>query len=563
MNLKKYCAILIFFLGFMGTVRCVYGEKLPIEEGVDRLTYDEIAEVFQDQPDYILFDDEQNMVNDTDGSKKVVSVLGDSIATFQYYSLWQNYCEYYTEEHMSVHDTWWLHYIDSHGMQLGVNDSLGSSRVAWDEKTYPVPSYLGPDRAMASDYRIQNLGINGTPDVILFFGGTNDLGVTELGEFRPDNTTLSIKTFADAYQTAILKMKHYYPNVEIIAVTPYYWPGIETELVDSYCDMILSICEYYGIQCTDLRKAGLRFPQDMFGPGYDHPNEYGMKKIWHLMEYGRPLFITNGIYILKNDDSGITAGMTLSTSEAYEGTTYCWEISNAETGEFIWSSGELESNWLTWKPDQSGEYNLYCVAENGYGEVTEYTQLIEFRGPEDNEGIQCAGITWMAQDDYLDLGVAYISVDENPEFKWMSYHVDTGQWKTIKNWSQSNWVSWKDEPGVYWLYVTGRTKDRTSSFEKTIAFQYFPGHAQITGTYAGWDDSGQILLGCASTLSTAKYEFKIYNLDTQQWFWGSGRTGAWVTWSPDNGNYWLHYECYSDDGRLLDTRTYCFTVQEM
>ncbi len=557
---------LVLVLAMPRIVLGVETENAPVAEGIENnfvieeIKQDDTIAAFSDQPEYMLFDNGKvEGKEDMPAFRKTVSVLGDSIATFQYYSSWNNYCDYYTEEHMSVHDTWWMHYIDTHDMRLGVNDSLGSSRVAWDEKENPIPSYLGPDKAMASDKRILNLGANGTPDVILFFGGTNDLGVTDLGEFNPENPSMEIKTFADAYQTAILKMKKYYPEVRIVTMTPYYWPHVSKETVDAYCDVILEICEYYEVPCTDLRKAGLRIPQDMFGPGYDHPNEHGMKKMWHLLEKGRPEFISNGIYVMQNNENGIQAGMTLSTPEFYESVTYQWNVRDVETDELVLQTEKSSSNWLIWKPEKSGKYSLQCIAENAFGETTEYIQEIESLLPATEDEIKFGGITWQAAEDYLDVGVSYIGDDKKPEFKWMCYNLAKGEWSLIQDWSESNWVSWKDEPGTYWLNVKGRTGDRKSMFEHTMAFQYYPGEAKITGTYAGWQEN-EILLGCASNLENARYEFKIYDLDKQKWFWGSGRTGAWVTWKPNSGNYWLHYELYSMDNRLLDTKTYCFAV---
>lgn len=49
----------------------------------------------------------------------------------------------------------------------------------------------GPDACMASITRISNLGSNGTPDIILFYGGTNDAGAgITIGTFdSTDNHT--------------------------------------------------------------------------------------------------------------------------------------------------------------------------------------------------------------------------------------------------------------------------------------------------------------------------------------------------------------------------------------
>lgn len=85
----------------------------------------------------------------------------------------------------------------------------------------------GPDACMASITRITNLGSNGTPDLIFFYGGTNDAARNvPLGTFDPatvqkvDLTSTTWSTFADAYAAALMRMLHFYPEAKIIAMTP-------------------------------------------------------------------------------------------------------------------------------------------------------------------------------------------------------------------------------------------------------------------------------------------------------------------------------------------------------
>ena len=106
-----------------------------------------------------------------------------------------------------------------------------------------------------------------------------------------------------------------------------------------------------------------------------------------------------------------------------------------------------------------------------------------------------------------------------------------------------------------------RSEDKLATTSQTMAFHYVAGNSQITGTYAGWD-ADKILLGVTAGNSDATLQFKIYNLDTKQWVYltDSKNTSNWITWSPEQGNYWVHYESYTPDGRLADTRTYCFAV---
>ena len=169
------------------------------------------------------------------------------------------------------------------------------------------------------------------------------------------------------------------------------------------------------------------------------------------------------------------------------------------------------------------------------------------------------GLTWVYQSDYIDVGTAYSTNDPYVQFKWEMYNVNTGQWFTIADWNYGNWASWKTDCGDYWLHCTARTSDGAIERTSTITFHYVAGNTQISGIYAGDTGNGDqsILLGCASTESTVglTYTFRIYDVNLEQWSTVSDRGNQWVTWYAKTGTYWAHYELYTIDGRLADTRT--------
>lgn len=171
------------------------------------------------------------------------------------------------------------------------------------------------------------------------------------------------------------------------------------------------------------------------------------------------------------------------------------------------------------------------------------------------------GMTWVSQMDYIDVGIAYETNDPGAQFQWKSYNVNTGQWKEISTWRNGNWASWKAEIGDYWLHCEMRTSDGSASISKTIAFRYYGGLTKINGTYAGWQGK-EVLLGATSNNPQARIQFKIYNVDKKTWIYltDNKNTSNWVTWTPERGTYWTHFEAYSEDGRLLDTKTYSFSV---
>ena len=221
---------------------------------------------------------------------KVISILSASTSTFAGYI---PTADGFNLEHRSrypqdnlltdVNETWWMQVINELDAKLGINDSWAGSQVLNTRDTNSGD--LGPDAAMASLTRIQNLGANGTPDLILFFGGGNDMGrgVT-LGSFDPataptevDLTTKKWDSFADAYVAAIMRLQYFYPDTEIVVMTTYPMPSYVTAAkLNKYGPVIKAICDHYGVKYVDMRDCGLTF--DML-PDNIHPNAEGMDYI--------------------------------------------------------------------------------------------------------------------------------------------------------------------------------------------------------------------------------------------------------------------------------------------
>ena len=158
---------------------------------------------------------------------KKVSILGDSISTLKGYIPQTNRARYVANQdeavsgliYIPMNETWWGRLINDYNMTLGVNESWAGSRVS--NNLNANSGDIGPDRAMASINRIQALDDNGTPDVIFFFGGTNDIGNSvTLGTFDNtasyattlDTTSTKYNSFVEAYSITLMRLKYYYPN---------------------------------------------------------------------------------------------------------------------------------------------------------------------------------------------------------------------------------------------------------------------------------------------------------------------------------------------------------------
>ena len=221
---------------------------------------------------------------------KVISVLGDSISTFAGYI---PVADGFNLEHLArypqsnlltdVNETWWMQVITELGGKLGINDSWRGATVSG---AVPVTTgTTGENAAMSNLTRLQNLGANGTPDVILFYGGTNDLAhVAKIGSFDPDTapvavdlTTKKWDNLADAYVYTLLRLRHYYPDAAIIAMLPTYTKSYySTDKLAQANAVLAQVCDHYGVNYVDLRYCGISV-DDL--PDGIHPNAAGMDYI--------------------------------------------------------------------------------------------------------------------------------------------------------------------------------------------------------------------------------------------------------------------------------------------
>lgn len=227
------------------------------------------------------FQAEQYQVPDKENGTGV-SVLGDSLSTFEGSTAYDSSCSYYNSSIMDVKDTWWMQFILQNGFKLDVNDSIGGSRVTWDGAAEDDAYHLGEHYAISSEERIRKLGTNGTPDVILVFGGMNDLlsgGTVNLGSYSKELIPGKVDDFADAYYTMLFRLKYYYPDAKIICMIPYDTIYAGEGMTDACANIISNLCTEFGAVCVDLRKASIQAEEDLRPEDYIHLNTQGMDKV--------------------------------------------------------------------------------------------------------------------------------------------------------------------------------------------------------------------------------------------------------------------------------------------
>lgn len=265
----------------MTTSEC---ENISIYETSDDFDNDNIENILQ------------NIFEQYNG--KTLSILGDSISTYYGYIPGNNRSRYPEGDVDSVDKTYWKKIIDTLGMKLGVNESWAGSLVSWDGVT--ESNDIGENKHIASTTRISHLGDNGTPDIILIFAGTNDIGhEVEIGEmnnltYAEDVSNLSVSTFSESYTAMIMRVQYYYPKSKILVLTPCFakytsYTSYTPDRLNQYINKTIEACEIMGVDIIDTRKIGFNmYNIDDFTIDGLHPNAKGMellsdsilKKMW-------------------------------------------------------------------------------------------------------------------------------------------------------------------------------------------------------------------------------------------------------------------------------------------
>ena len=199
---------------------------------------------------------------------KTISVMGDSISTIKDKIPSGNalYYDNTTGKEMTFERNYWGDTITRFGAVEGIDE-------AWSGST------IGSKAAsMASKDRINKLDDNGTPDVILYYGGSNP--DSSVGTFDPDadyaktvDWAQSYSDTASAYAASLQRMKETYPDAEIIAIIPYY----EQNNIPKQAEVIEQIAKHYDITTIDLRE--LRNQEGISPNNALHPNMDGHSQI--------------------------------------------------------------------------------------------------------------------------------------------------------------------------------------------------------------------------------------------------------------------------------------------
>ncbi len=334
---------------------------------------------------------------------KYVSILGDSISTFNGYSnnaaanttIGGNgprydagtadtkpgsYCLL-----ESVDDTWWMHFANRSGMKLLVNNSWAGSQVfggqTSDGRVIPT-AYL--DRCVnlhdnTPENNPDNTPIN--PDVIFVYLGINDYnfnrskvgtGAVDYGGLvNSDGAYVTPETFGEAYGIMLCKMRNAYPDAQIFAMTllPENLYSVDKTAWEQHNTYIRGAAEYYGIPVVDLAENCAITWENYSGYMIDkiHPTTAGMKLISDCIETELVA------YYKENQPHTHTykAAVTVPTCTEQGYTTYTCECGDSYVADLLDATGHTYENGICtgcgvneWDTDGDGVLEILAIGNS-------------------------------------------------------------------------------------------------------------------------------------------------------------------------------------------------------
>lgn len=239
----------------------------------------------------------ENVESEQEEIGTTLSILGDSISTFQGYNP-EGYHVFFPEygEVKELGDTWWQIVAQDLELTLYTNGSSSGATVAGDSTGTEDP------QCACNELRTSALAGPGDtcPDRIIVYLGTNDLlqGIP-LGENDGTATVTAgvIDTFSDAYTLMLDKLQTNYPSARIYCCTllqvgdygtqtPYVeFVNGEQLTAEDYSEAIVQITGNKGLSVIDLYNCGVTVEnlQEMSSDGV-HPTAAGMRQIAAAVE---------------------------------------------------------------------------------------------------------------------------------------------------------------------------------------------------------------------------------------------------------------------------------------
>lgn len=228
------------------------------------------------------------------------SVLGDSISAYDGY-VPSGYRTFYPSGDVdNVNKMFWKLLSDEEGMSIDVINAFSGSTVG----TKWQPDSAGPRIPFIDNERLTNLGTS--PDVIIVYGGTNDVSGNPLGnDYIEDGNYTDLFEFKHAYAFMLDQLKQLYPTSKILCIAiadknnPSYivnglYPPKQlaviqplatdttTHFLYEFNDVIKELCNRYSCVYVDIRDCFNFYNlanECVDGTGQTHPNAFGHYKV--------------------------------------------------------------------------------------------------------------------------------------------------------------------------------------------------------------------------------------------------------------------------------------------
>lgn len=241
---------------------------------------------------------------------KTISILGDSISTFENYSngtaadttnstIRGNYVYYYEDTvstyGVDVNDTWWKQTADLLGMRVLVNNSWSGSRVI-NFGTGTPSAYIDRSQQLHDDTG-SNAGEK--PDIIVIYLGTNDMKnaddpgditTVDYDKLKTVSSSYTPTTVFEAYALMLYRAIKKYPNAEIYCMTLIPYQNITMAQKTTMLEFnagVKKIAQHYGVNLVDLyNESGLTAQSECFSyhmANRLHPGPYGMDAITNCL----------------------------------------------------------------------------------------------------------------------------------------------------------------------------------------------------------------------------------------------------------------------------------------
>lgn len=181
------------------------------------------------------------------------------------------------------------------------------------------------------------------------------------------------------------------------------------------------------------------------------------------------------------------------------------------------------------------------------------------------QGFQINEINFQDKNNSVEIS-AQCSDTKGVQYRYLYYDFATQSWGVISEWTTESKVEWQPKAGNYWVQVAaidsnGNGTTKTVSYAATHNYTGY--YLDLNGMCYIMRDKG-IDVGVAydSNASNVKFKWQAYNLDKQEWSLVADWTGSnWVTWKPEQGNFWLYVEAMTPDGETKNT-IMCFASQK-